>query len=84
MFAELRYRWRALHAGGGVDNLCPPVFDNTPTRIKGLKALVALMELRQNHNGRTPRFLERFSIVLNRDVLVEDSQIGWNERFCAG
>jgi hypothetical protein len=28
--------------------------------------------------------LERFSIVLNRDVLVEDSQIGWNERFCAG
>jgi len=32
-------------------------FDNTPTRIKGLKALVALMELRQNHNGRTPRFL---------------------------
>jgi hypothetical protein len=28
--------------------------------------------------------LVRFSIVLNRDVLVEDSQIGWNERFCAG
>jgi hypothetical protein len=28
--------------------------------------------------------LERFSIVLNRDVLAEDSQIGWNERFCAG
>ena len=33
---------------------------------------------------RLPRRLERFSIVLNRDVLVEDSQIGWNERFCAG
>jgi HAD superfamily hydrolase (TIGR01459 family) len=30
------------------------------------------------------QMLERFSIVLNRDVLAEDSHIGWNERFCAG